>query len=1024
MKKLLQIPSLVLLAVFWSMIVCHAACTGSSPTWTASADLTSVQSCVTQSSRGDTVNVSSGTEIWSSPLTITKAIKLKGAGRDTGGTKVYFAYGYADTTEKCGDCALNFGGAGNWGAIIYRPSDPQSDENEEFSVSGFDFNQSPSVTRVGGIKITNCSVDYPLRKIKIYNNNFTYREDSEASQHPLVFNFTGYIYGVIYNNLISGRHPYHYIGNGNHLDETVEATRVFDANWGSYCKWYGGEHSWENQVWIPGDSGNSMVLEDNIWHYHDPSGIVFGASAMGGNGFVLRYNTLYIYDSDRGYQNGWEGHSAYYYTYSSVGQEVYGNYQIGTSTSSLYRQSITFCRGGQCLGWGNLYSASGTQMSPFVEIAAECDESQMRVGTTHVCGSDTRYPGAYVCDSAGNPQHPNKSYFFRNFYGIAGATLATAYTTTYGDGEPAGTGCKDKDWTYAPVRNTEFWGHDPTHCNASGCTRGIGCGTTKPATCTTGTGFWVTTDSGACTSLTTDKVGAGGNYSTKKQNGALWRCVSTNNWGTSAYYTPYAYPHPYREAGADSEQVLVETPSPSTQQACTTNPRNTTISVQATDNVDVTGCKACADGETCVLGSLDYSSENMNITMANSEGNTWSATVSNACDASFKYNVICNDATDNGSNQVQIAYDVADNNDTTPPTLDSYVLDANGRVLTLTFSEAIKDGGEYSDDDWTFTVDGDASGITCDSGWNTNTLTCTTDSCVPTGVTVTLKYTQPGNGIEDYVGNALATTGTLTVTNNSTQSCGAVTSLWYPDVPTYSTSTDQPSNLGFQFTSSVTGTITHVCYYKDATLTGTHYGSVWCASSLCGTIGTELSREEFTSDTGTGWKCQELSTPVSILENVPYRVSVHFPSSAYIRTSSYFSNAYTEQNLTVPSFGAYFRDSSSISYPNQANTGTNFWIDMIITYATESGPWTVTISNGSAAGAKCTIGTSRVVDDGNATEVEVTVANGWKALFSGCGSGSTVQSGNEYTYTTAAITEDCTVEVTCVERVSPPWLVP
>jgi len=68
----------------------------------------------------------------------------------------------------------------------------------------------------------------------------------------------------------------------------------------------------------------------------------------------------------------------------------------------------------------------------------------------------------------------------------------------------------------------------------------------------------------------------------------------------------------------------------------------------------------------------------------------------------------------------------------------------------------------------------------------------------------------------------------------------------------------------------------------------------------------------------------------------------------------------------------------------------------------------------------CTV----MVDNGNATEVEVEVANGWKATFSGCGAGSTVQSGNQYTHTTAAITENCTVEVICEQRRSPLWLIP
>jgi len=70
-----------------------AACTGSSPTWSSTADYASVNSCVSSASPCDTINVSAGPATWSSVLTINKPIKLIGAGVGStlitrGGTRI------------------------------------------------------------------------------------------------------------------------------------------------------------------------------------------------------------------------------------------------------------------------------------------------------------------------------------------------------------------------------------------------------------------------------------------------------------------------------------------------------------------------------------------------------------------------------------------------------------------------------------------------------------------------------------------------------------------------------------------------------------------------------------------------------------------------------------------------------------------------------------------------------------------------------------------------------------------------
>lgn len=73
--------ALILLLVFVGLCPARvdAACTGSSPTWTTTADYASVSSCVSGATAGDTINISAGSATWSSTLTLTKAVSLIGA---------------------------------------------------------------------------------------------------------------------------------------------------------------------------------------------------------------------------------------------------------------------------------------------------------------------------------------------------------------------------------------------------------------------------------------------------------------------------------------------------------------------------------------------------------------------------------------------------------------------------------------------------------------------------------------------------------------------------------------------------------------------------------------------------------------------------------------------------------------------------------------------------------------------------------------------------------------------------------
>ncbi|MES2352821.1 MAG: DUF4082 domain-containing protein [Pseudomonadota bacterium] len=92
-----------------------------------------------------------------------------------------------------------------------------------------------------------------------------------------------------------------------------------------------------------------------------------------------------------------------------------------------------------------------------------------------------------------------------------------------------------------------------------------------------------------------------------------------------------------------------------------------------------------------------------------------------------------------------------------------------------------------------------------------------------------------------------------------------------------------PYELGVRFQSAKAGQITALRYWKAASDTGTHVGTLWSSS------GTVLARVTFSGETASGWQQQALPTPVNIQANTTYVASV--------TVNSYF--AITRNGLTT-----------------------------------------------------------------------------------------------------------------------------
>jgi hypothetical protein len=972
--------------------------TGTSPYTAASLSSSDVQGCLTAAERGSTVILPSGIQTWNSKVTYNKALIIQGQGPSN--TIIRNGQSKCSLSDcenfRCSTFMLEYTAPNEAGAT--------ADLAYTHRITGIRFDMQYQAL---GIKLRNTVTTFPLTNIIIDNNSFVNCWDcdtaSTLSSSPAI-DLLGRFYGVIHSNSFYG-FPILSISGAN--GSTGLNAGVVHFNYADFNTVYG--------------SSGFVFLEDNYF-YSDGSRTYTGAEPFlieqaNGQNIIMRYNDFISNRTNSPHAKPWSPHHpAGGVNVGGKGGEFYGNYIKNNAGSVSWIWATP--RSGRNLIFNNrIYTSYGTMQWTMYKPT-----SYPPTTTTTACGSNVYAPwiGKYYCDKAGQPQHIWEAYQWANKYGNTGTGVYSA--TTVSDG---GRLTENKHYYNCPGcasgQSTYVSG------NFNG-TSGIGCGTAATMnaieTCTNGVGFWVpnaTIDSSAASCSNINSWVGRNNLLAASVNGKIGTLYTCENNTWVEYYQPYTYPHPLR--GTDS--VAPQWPSAyacigadcSTPLTCVGDDDEVTIGGSLSDNVAVTGVKCCLEnGSTCV-STTEYDS--MGITLTNAAGSLWNATVTTDCDSSAAYNCKATDAAGNISSNVIIAYDTTPSSDITNPTLDTAVFD--GINLTLTFSEAVKDSGTYANSQWNLTVNGTPVGITCTESWNADTLTCTPASCIASGTTLLLDWNQPvgDDSITDIAGNPLADITDKAVTNNGTADCGTptTTSLWPHDAaPPATSATDCPSNLGHEFFSTTGGHISQGCFYKHADMDGqTHIWSLW-------RDGVELAQKTFTEEPESGWICQDLASSVEILPDTTYRISVHTSGNYYVRTASYFATPYTNGPFTIPALGGKYTDSINVAYPT-SNIGTNLWVDFTFV-PTGSSTWTVTVSNVSAAGYKCNVGATRIVDNGNATDVEVEVANGWKASFSGCGSGSTVQDGNEYTYTTAEITEDCTVEVTCSERTSPLWTTP
>ena len=207
----------------------YAACTGSTPTWTCTADSTSaqIQTCINSATAGDTINVGAGSGSWSTQIAITKSIYLIGAG--------------------IGSTIISTG-ANNQIYINLTPTN--ASDNIPIRVSGFTFNVGASVLFL----YRNNSLIYDSTKVRLDHLRFV-----QSSGYTVYL--SGLAHGLMDNCQSSGAVFFGLLGGFN----------LWNGNSAAAAYYFG--------------TTSTFWFEDNVWNGY----AMFDGNGAGR--YSTRYNT-------------------------------------------------------------------------------------------------------------------------------------------------------------------------------------------------------------------------------------------------------------------------------------------------------------------------------------------------------------------------------------------------------------------------------------------------------------------------------------------------------------------------------------------------------------------------------------------------------------------------------------------------------------------------------------------------------------------------------------------------------------
>ena len=176
-----------------------------------------------------------------------------------------------------------------------------------------------------------------------------------------------------------------------------------------------------------------------------------------------------------------------------------------------------------------------------------------------------------------------------------------------------------------------------------------------------------------------------------------------------------------------------------------------------------------------------------------------------------------------------------------------------------------------------------ASTVSYNAG--TNVATLTPRRALAPSTTYTATITGGASGVKDVAGNALASNFVWSFTTCRNAPPGVT--IWNASATPAQIATNDPARWSSACVSApmTGGIVTGVRFYKAATNTGTHVGSLWTNT------GTLLATATFSGETASGWQQVTFATPVAITANTTYVASYHTNTGNYGVNGGYFASA-------------------------------------------------------------------------------------------------------------------------------------
>ncbi|MFO1305244.1 MAG: hypothetical protein U1F54_16055 [Burkholderiales bacterium] len=495
---------LVLAALLiWTNAV-EAACTGSSPTWTAASPSSAdVAACVTVAKSGDTIRVpaGSGSVNWSTPpnLPNTKGLTILGPGAGSltiNNSKAWIAYCSASKPHR---------------------------------ISGFRFTGTPS----GGSHI---SVEGTCSGFRIDHNIFyNVPNGYEAISVNAGVALEGPLYGLIDNN--------QFVSTGGNF-------RAINMNSGGMD--YGVRTNWRNESHL--GTANNIYIEDNVFDYATQDD--GGSGAVDSNSeaaWVFRFNTVKNSSiKSHGVCNseGTANQSAYYNTFVATSGVTNGYrmiHQQGSGEAMVFANRFTAASSKSASAFEILHYRSANASAAGCSLYPRCDGSAANAAWDQNRSPAATYKGYRCRYQPGSRGGPNGTtllspiYAWNNIWTDNGQKVSINIEDAWNVGTPTVQDhVKANRDFYDAVSNTAQT--SPT--SPFNGTTGVGFGTlaNRPTTCTTnpdepggGVGYWATDQ---------------GEWNSKNAgpDGQLYRCSATNVW--TLHYTPFTYPHPLQTGGS------------------------------------------------------------------------------------------------------------------------------------------------------------------------------------------------------------------------------------------------------------------------------------------------------------------------------------------------------------------------------------------------------------------------------------------------------------------------------------------